>query len=108
MAGLRIVRGAHDVAFEFMAQDARIAALGAARHRLSHERKGLMTVEAAQVGDFAIQPGRSTDLRLACPVQQLLQAGGGVGFGAARQGRSDGDRFVVTFEPDQERRSFSS
>lgn len=55
MAGLRIVRGAHDVAFEFVAQDARIAALGAARHRLSHERKGLMTVEAAQVGDFAIQ-----------------------------------------------------
>ncbi len=37
MAGLRIVRGAHDVAFEFVAQDACIAALGAARHRLSAE-----------------------------------------------------------------------
>jgi hypothetical protein len=37
MAGLRIVRGAHDVAFEFVAPNTCIAALGAARHRLSAE-----------------------------------------------------------------------
>ena len=37
MAGLRIARRAHDVAIEFVAQDACIAALGAARHRLSAE-----------------------------------------------------------------------
>src|SRR6266478_3352755 len=55
MPGLRIVRGAHDVALEIVPQDAGIAALGAAGHRLSDERKGLMTVEAAQLHDSTIQ-----------------------------------------------------
>jgi len=55
MPGLRIVRGAHDVALEIVPQDACIAALRAARHRLTDERKGLMTVEAAELDDFAIQ-----------------------------------------------------
>src|SRR5213592_645997 len=54
MTGLRIMRSAHDVAMEFMAQDAGIAALGAAGHGLADEGKRLMTVEAAELDDFAI------------------------------------------------------
>src|SRR3989442_1479436 len=55
MAGLRIVRSAHDVATEFVAEDARIAALRAARHGLADEWKRLMAVKAAQLDDFAVQ-----------------------------------------------------
>ena len=55
MTGLRIMRSAHDVAMEFMAQDAGIAALGAAGHGLADEGKRLMTVEAAELDDFAIE-----------------------------------------------------
>src|SRR5258708_20455372 len=45
---------------------------------------------------------------LTCPVQQLFQTGGGVGFGAARYSRPDGECFVVTLEPGQEGRLFGS
>ncbi len=55
MAGLRIVRSAHDVAMEFVPEDARIAALGAAGHGLADEGEGLMAVEAAELDDFAVQ-----------------------------------------------------
>jgi len=36
----------------------------------------------------------------------MFQTGGGVGFGAARYSRSDGECFVVTLEPGQEGRLF--
>jgi len=39
MARLRIVRSAHDVAMEFVAKDARVAALAAAGHGLAHDGK---------------------------------------------------------------------
>ena len=55
MPRLRIVRRAHDVAFEFLAQDSRIAPLHARRHCLTDEGKGLMPVEPAQLDDFAVQ-----------------------------------------------------
>ena len=55
MARLRIVRCAHDVAVQLVAQDVGVATLRATRHRLANERKRLMTVEAAQLDDFAIQ-----------------------------------------------------
>src|SRR6266852_8333870 len=40
---------------ELVAEDARIAALGAAGHGLSNEGKGLMTVQTAELDDSAIQ-----------------------------------------------------
>src|SRR5207247_9384001 len=55
MTGLRIMRSAHDVAMEIMAQDSGIAALVAAVHGLADEGKRLMTVEAAELDDFAIE-----------------------------------------------------
>ena len=55
MAGLRIVRGADDVAMEFVAEDARVAVLGAGGHGLSDEGKCLMAVEAAELNDLAVQ-----------------------------------------------------
>ncbi len=54
MARLRIVRGAHDVALEFVAEDARIAALGAAGHGLANEGERLMAVEATELDDLAV------------------------------------------------------
>ena len=43
MARLRIVRRAHDVAMQTVAEDFRVLSLNACRHRLAHERKRLMT-----------------------------------------------------------------
>src|SRR5882724_12371790 len=54
MARLRIVRGAHDVAMEFVAEDARVAALAAAGHGLANERERLMAVEATELDDLAV------------------------------------------------------
>ncbi len=55
MTRLGVVRGTHDIALEFPPKDIRIASLTAARHSLSDKRKGLMTVEAAEFNDFAIE-----------------------------------------------------
>ena len=55
VARLRIVRGAHDIALELVAQNVRVAALGAAGHRLADKGKGLMTVQPAQLDHFAVE-----------------------------------------------------
>ena len=55
MTRLRIVRGTHDVALEFVAKNARVAALSPAGHGLADERKRLVTIEAAQLDDRAVQ-----------------------------------------------------
>ena len=55
MTRLRVVRRANDIALEFVAQNLRVAPLSAARHGLPHKGKRLMTVEAAQLDDFAVQ-----------------------------------------------------
>jgi len=55
MTRLRVMRGADDVALEFVTQDVGIAALRTAGHRLANEGKGLMPVEAAQLDDFAVE-----------------------------------------------------
>ena len=55
MPRLRIVRGADDIALEIFAQNLRVTPLHAARHGLSDEREGLMTVEAAQLDDLSVQ-----------------------------------------------------
>ena len=55
VARLRIVRGADDVALELVAQDLGVAALGAAGHGLADKGKRLVTIEAAQLDDFAVQ-----------------------------------------------------
>src|SRR5258706_4338843 len=52
MARLRIVRGAHDVAMEFVAEDARVAALGAGGPGFGHAQGRLMTVEVTEPYDF--------------------------------------------------------
>src|SRR5215468_4541023 len=54
MPRLRIVRSSHDIAFELIAQDLRIATLNATRHRLADKRERLMTIEPTQLDDFAI------------------------------------------------------
>ena len=54
MPGLRIVRGADDVAPQILAQDFRVAALCPGRHRLPDEWKCLMTIEPAKFNDFAV------------------------------------------------------
>jgi len=55
VARLRIVRGAHDVAPELVTEDVRVPALGAARHGLADEGKGLMAVQSAQLDHLAIE-----------------------------------------------------
>ena len=55
MARLRIVRGAHDVAVEILAQDVGILALHARGHGLAHKGKRLVPVEPAQLDDLAVQ-----------------------------------------------------
>ena len=55
VARLRIVRGAHDIALELVAQNLRVAALRAAGHGLADKGKGLMAVQAAQLDDFAVE-----------------------------------------------------
>ena len=52
---MRIVRGAHNVAFEFVAQNARVAALGAPQHRLADKRKHLVAIQAAEFENIAVQ-----------------------------------------------------
>ena len=52
---LRIVRGAHDVAVQVLAQDVGVAALHARGHGLADEGEGLVAVEAAQLDDFAVE-----------------------------------------------------
>src|SRR5208283_895133 len=52
---LRIMRSADNVALELSAQNLRIAALGAAGHRLPDEGKRLVTVQSAELDDLAIQ-----------------------------------------------------
>ena len=52
---LRIVRCAHDIAVELLAQDLRITTLHPTRHRLANERKCLMAIETAQLDDLAVQ-----------------------------------------------------
>ena len=55
MARLRIVRRPHDVAVHYVAENIRVAALAAARHRLADERIRLMAIESAQLDHFAVQ-----------------------------------------------------
>ena len=55
MARLRIVRGAHDVAVQFVPQDVSIATLHTRRHGLPHPGKGLVAIEAVQLHHVAVQ-----------------------------------------------------
>src|SRR3954447_10059363 len=55
MPRLGIMRCSYDVAFELITQDLCVASLGAPRHRLSHIRESLMTVESAQLNHLSIQ-----------------------------------------------------
>src|SRR6266702_1772403 len=55
MPRLRIVRRAHDVALELLAEDFGIPTLYATRHRRSHEREVLMAVEASQLYDPPVE-----------------------------------------------------
>ena len=49
------MRGANDIALELVAQDLRVAALRPGRHRLSDKGKGLVTIQSAQLDDFAVE-----------------------------------------------------
>src|SRR6266702_139591 len=55
MARLRIVRCAHNVAMQIVAENLRILSLNARSHRLADERKRLMAVESTQLNDHAVQ-----------------------------------------------------
>ena len=55
MAGLRIVRGPHDVAVQAGAQDVCVLALHAGWHRLADERKSLVAIEPAQFEDLSVE-----------------------------------------------------
>ena len=55
MPRLRIVGGSNDIALKLVAEYLRITALNPRRHRLSYEGEGLMTIQATQFDDFAIQ-----------------------------------------------------
>ena len=55
VARLRIMRRAHDVAVEILAQNDGVATLNACRHGLSNPWKGLMSIQAAQLDDRAIE-----------------------------------------------------
>src|SRR6266571_2295113 len=61
MARLRIVRGTYDVAVEVVAQDAGIAALGAAGHGLSDEGKGLIAPRLSRWTVWAIGSDAASD-----------------------------------------------
>src|SRR5690242_15380962 len=52
---LRVVRSAHNVGFEFVLEDVRVAALAAAGHGLSDKGEGLMAVQTAKLDDFAVE-----------------------------------------------------
>src|SRR5882757_7927546 len=79
MPRLRIVRRAHDVALELLAEDFGIPTLYAARHRRSHEREVLMAVEASQLYDPPVE----------------LEAA----FGEARGAESEGAGVVIDDAP---------
>jgi hypothetical protein len=49
------VRGANDIAVEIAAQDFRVLSLDACRHGLADKGKGLVSIEAAQLQDLAIE-----------------------------------------------------
>src|SRR5665213_2631863 len=55
MSGLRVMRGANDIAVHPLTQDLRILTLHASGHRLPDERKGLVAVKAAQLDDLAVE-----------------------------------------------------
>src|SRR5208337_1132407 len=55
MPRLRVVRGAHNVALQLLAEDLRVSPLWAGRHGLPHKRERLMLVEPPQLDDLAIQ-----------------------------------------------------
>src|SRR5450432_2366824 len=55
VARLRIVRGAHDVAVQPLAENVGVFALYATGHCLSHKRKSLMAIEAAQLDDLSVE-----------------------------------------------------
>ena len=55
MRRLRIVRGAHEVAFQIVLEDQGIAALHAGRHGAADVRERLMPVEAAQLDVLPVQ-----------------------------------------------------
>src|ERR1700739_4639999 len=55
MTRLRIVRGAHDVAFELFPQNIGVLALDTSGHCLAGEWKGLVPVETAEFNGFPIQ-----------------------------------------------------
>ena len=66
MPRLGIVRCAYDVAFQILLEDLGVAALHPRGHCLAHEWERLMTIETAQLNDFAVE-GKSLigKLRLA-------------------------------------------
>ena len=53
--GLRIVRCTHDIAVQVPPQNFSVAPLHAPRHCLTDKRKSLMTIEAAELDDLAIE-----------------------------------------------------
>jgi len=55
VARLRVVRSAHNVAVELMAENVGILALHAGGHGLAHKGEGLVAVEAAQLDDVAVE-----------------------------------------------------
>jgi hypothetical protein len=55
MPRLRIVRGAHDVAPQVLPQNLCVLPLRATRHGLPNPRKGLVTVQPAQLHHLAVQ-----------------------------------------------------
>src|SRR6266545_2432781 len=55
VSGLRVVGRPNDISSKFVAKNVRVAPLRAARHRLPHAWKGLMTIKAAQLDDLAVQ-----------------------------------------------------
>src|SRR4051812_39670291 len=55
MSRLRIVRGAHDVALEVLAQNFGVATLYPPGHCGAGAGKGLMTVESAELDDLSVQ-----------------------------------------------------
>src|SRR6185369_11282802 len=55
MRRLRIVRRTHDVAFQFLLQNPRIALLHSCRHCLSDKRKCLMSIESAKLEMLTVE-----------------------------------------------------
>ena len=49
------MRSTDNIALELLAKDLRVAALNAARHGLAYKGERLMTVEASQFDDLAVQ-----------------------------------------------------